>query len=781
MRASKGVTGEPKGRGPRLLWTLSPLAVLCLCVLALRVTYTEAPTVQTTTVAGSLMDTIYSLTLSGLLIFGCIGWLVYRFVASRSAYRVTGMEIGQALFVVAAIVSSVAASDKRTAISHAAILLAPPFAALALAQILNSRDKVRLVLFVVVTLGIVSAYQCAEQLFLSNAITIEQYESDPNALLAPLGIEPGTFQHFLFEHRLYSRGIRGFFTTSNSAASFGICASFAAIALLLDALRSIRDAQERRRRVLFAVVASAVVIAGLLLTQSKGGIMACVAGLAVVGLLVAMDWRFSACRRRILAILVPAAVLVVVAVACVAVHYGLRHGRLPGGNSMLVRWQYWVASAQMCADHPFTGVGPGNFSDHYPHYKPAAALESVADPHNWPLSLIAQYGPLGLTAFIAMLCGPLWRSLRAAAVPAAKDAASCQTVSRGAIHRLLAALGLCLLLIRPLLIPTSGAGGFDVWLYEVFTLFVTPAAVFLIGFLLVAGSFGRTEAVPASAADSTLSASLVAAIVAVLLHNLIDFAIFEPGVWTAFWITLACLVGLHTHQEPRSHVLPWRPQRVRHVATVGAVLLFGLYVLGVWMPAYRTTMGIAKAQQAIASGRLDLAHRVLDETAQADRLSSAAANLNGRLYLQQFEQMPSRQPSLLEEAIRCFREAISAGPADYKNYEKLAIAYGWLGKTRDAYDWYLKAAGQYPGCDRLWLELGRLAETLGMTATAVEHYRKAIEIEDGYREQFHAMYPDRKQVVSRLGEMEYRLAQERIAKLAAPDGRPDPLTPRPPQ
>ena len=84
--------------------------------------------------------------------------------------------------------------------------------------------------------------------------------------------------------------------------------------------------------------------------------------------------------------------------------------RLPGGNSMLVRWQYWAASAHMIADHRMTGVGPGNFADYYTHYKPAAALESVADPHNVLLSLMTQYGPLGLIGFLAMVFVPLWRS-----------------------------------------------------------------------------------------------------------------------------------------------------------------------------------------------------------------------------------------------------------------------------------------------------------------------------------------------------------------------------------
>ena len=134
------------------------------------------------------------------------------------------MEIGLILFGAAAILSSLGASDKRAAVNHATILLAPVLAALLLTQILDRPGRIRVVLIVIVALGIVSAYQCAEQFLVSNAITIEQYEKDPSMLLGPLGIEPGTFQHFLFEHRLYSRGIRGFFTTSNSAASFAICA-----------------------------------------------------------------------------------------------------------------------------------------------------------------------------------------------------------------------------------------------------------------------------------------------------------------------------------------------------------------------------------------------------------------------------------------------------------------------------------------------------------------------------------------------------------------------------
>lgn len=740
------------------------LLLLPLCVLAIRVTYTEAPTVQTMTLAVSLADAIYGLTLSGLLIFAFVGWALFRFLKGRPAYRVTGMEIGLGLFVIAAIVSSIAASDKRAAITHASILLAPVFAAILLGQILDSPAKVRLVLIVIVALGIVSTYQCAEQFFISNAITIEQYEEDPNLLLGPLGIEPGTFQHFLFEHRLYSRGIRGFFTTSNSAASFAICAAFAGIALLVGRLDEGKGRPERFRYAGLTLAALVLIVAGLLLTQSKGGIAAFVAGLAMFGLLMILDRRLQTHRMRIRTALVLLLILCVAGAGFVAVQYGLTHGRLPGGNSMLVRWQYWTASARMYADHPLAGVGPGNFSEYYSHYKPAAALESVSDPHNWPLSLILQYGPLGLIAFLAAIGLPLWRSILPAPCPA-ENQANPRPMARTTTVAVLLALGSCLLFVRPLLLPTSGTGDPDVWLYEAITLFVAPAAAFIIGFFLVAAPLKSEESQPSDLARSALSASIVAAVLAVLLHNLIDFALFEPGVWMTFWILLACLAATQSRREPSDRIAVSPPAKVRWLATIATVSFLAAYVLGIWLPVCRTTLGVGQAQRAIAAGRYDQAHAALEEATRTDPPSPVAANLDGRLYLQQSEQASGKSPAMLEQAARYFREAVARSSADYKNYEKLAIVYNRLGKRQEAYDWYLKAARLYPGSERLWFELGRLAEQMGRPHVALGHYRKAVEIEDGYRQQFRTMYPDREPVVSRLGEEEYRFAQERIGAM----------------
>ncbi len=770
--ARKPAKARAAGPGPgevgqkRLTILEIALLSVCLSILALRVTYTEGPTAQMLLMPGSLVDTVYSLTLSGLLIFAFVLCLLWRVLANRFVYRATGIEIGLFLFTVAAIVSTIGASDKRAAITYSMMLLGPLCAALLLAQILDSSAKIRVVLVAVAALGIVSAYQCAEQFFVSNTVTIEQYEKHPQLLLGPLGIEAGTFQHFLFEHRLYSRGIRGFFTTSNSAASFAIMASFAAVALLVRGLQDARSRQRGLRSGLFLALAIFLLVAGLFLTQSKGGILAFCAGLAVFAVLMGIHRWLGAHKRLATAVFGASILLLVAVVGFATVRYGLKHDRLPGGNSMLVRWQYWAASAQMYADHPLTGVGPGNFADYYSRYKPAPALESVSDPHSFLLSLMTQYGPLGLLGFLMMVCGPLWRSAIFPARTEAADEAQAGPPFRPLALITLSVIGACLLLVRPLLIPVTGAGDAGVMLYEIITLYLTAAAAFLIGYLLAAAPLEDRRPWQTDLSSAALSAALISALLAVLLHNLIDFAIFEPGVWLTFWILIACLAAMRLQRSSR-HSFPAKSAAVLKAAALGtALVLFVSYLCFVWKPAYETTVSIQQAQRAASAGRFDRAHRLLDTAMSADPLSPVIPNVSGRLYLLHYEKAALRQPGLLEEAARCFRRAIEANPADYKNYEKLALVYGQLGEKHKTYDWYLKAVQLYPGSDRLWFGLAQAAERLGLRDAALSHYQKAVEIEDSYRRQFRQMYPQREKIVSRLGEQDYRLARKRIEELS---------------
>jgi len=82
-----------------------------------------------------------------------------------------------------------------------------------------------------------------------------------------------------------------------------------------------------------------------------------------------------------------------------------------------------------------------------------------------------------------------------------------------------------------------------------------------------------------------------------------------------------------------------------------------------------------------------------------------------------------------------------------------------------AFDAAREAVERYPGCGRLRVELGKTAEMLQRTQIAVEQYKKAVEIEDSYRRQFRIIYPEREEIVSRIGEENYLFTKDRLKAL----------------
>ncbi len=739
---------------------------LCLCVIALRTTYTEGPVAQSITPA-NLSDNLYTLSVSAVLFLSFVFWFICGFCSKRFLYRFTAVEIGLCLFCIAVVSAGFAASNKRAAITDAVCLIAPVLMAVLLVQILDSQSKIKLVLAVIAALGVVSACQCAEQFFVSNQAMIAQYELAPQTMLEPFGIQPGSFQQFLFEHRLYSKDVRGFFTTGNSAGSFAILASFAAVALFIDKFKNRQSQPSGPLSLITCGVAVAVVVFGLIITRSKGAITASlIAAVMFVAFLYFGNW-LKMHKKAILLV----CLLFFIAVGCAVAAYGLTHDRLPGGNSMLVRWQYWYASAKMYADHPFTGVGPGNFAHFYTHYKPAAALESVANPHNFLLSVLTQYGPLGLIGFLAMLFIPLWKSFpsQAGFSPQVQPQLPFRTLAIICLPVLFAVL----LLIRPLIMRIPLGNTFEVALYVIFTLYVAPVTAFAVGFWLLTADT-KSPVTSHGARGTYIPAALFCAVLGLLLHNLIDFAIFEPPVFTALCAVIACLIALDFQQNSRPSFVIKPPLPARIILVVSGLLLIWGYFNYALVPVAKTSSRITKAirwEQQFG----EYAHQLLLQAAEQDPLDPTALNLNGRLYLQHYNETPNAQPALLKKAEACFFAAVARDNADYKNYEKLSDVFSLLAKNSPkqekinwlnfAIDNLWSAVERYPTSDRLRFELAEIAEQLDETDIAVAQYEKTVEIEDAYRNQFKIMYPGR-EIFSRLGEEKYEKAKQRIKYLS---------------
>jgi O-antigen ligase len=705
---------------------------------------------------------------STALIFSFAAWIVLSLCDRKFSYRLSGIETGLLFFSVAAVISGLAAPDKRGAISSFTGLVAPVLMTMLLVQILDSQTKIKLILILIVALGIVSTYRCWEQ-YSENEHLIVFYEQDPDAALAQQRIDPNSLEHFQFEHRLYSKDVSGFFTTSNSAGSFTLMAFFAAVVLLFGRLKNLKSDPLGFAWLTMGVIAVGIVFFGLVITKSKGAIIASVFVATIFVIYLCLGKRLKAYKKAILI----GCLLLGIAGGCIIAQYGLSHGRLPGGNSMLVRWQYWHASAKMYADHLFTGVGPGNFSHFYPHYKAASASESVADPHNFLLSILTQYGPIGLVGFLAMICMPLWTVLSDRPSNRSSDAHRSELTFKKTAIALAIIVSAVLLLIRPIIFPLPPTATPQERHAGIIILYIMPVIIFIAGFLLA--SAGGTAKMSHS---GVTIAALFCAVLGVAFHNLIDFAIFEPGVFTVFWVIIACLIAIYSQTYPRPQVV-LKPAPFVKILTAAAGLVFIVaYLNYVVIPVSKTSAKIQLANRAISTGQFEQAHRLLDRASEDDSLSSEALSLNSKLYLHHFKLTSSVNRDLLLAAEKQSLGAIEANSAAFKNYERLTEVYTLLAdisKGQEKTDWLNKAFDNtlftvehlYPGCARLRIELAKISDLLGQADIAISQYEKAIEIEDEYRAQFREMYPTREEIVSRLGDKKYLFAKQRIKYLTS--------------
>jgi O-antigen ligase len=728
------------------------LFAFCLCVIALRATLAESPDPQSIKLQTDFGSVICTLVISAFLLVLFVVWLLWSFYSSKFVYRFGFIEIGLFLFIIAALISSAFASNKRAAITDSLSLIAPMIMSVLLIQILDSQEKINLLFITIIAVGIINAYQCAEQFFNINQAKIELYEQDPNSFLDSLGIEPGSFDQWHFEQRLYSKDVNGFFTTGNS---FMMLAIFTSLALLVAVVKGKKLSENALTWIIVAALAAGIITFGLVLTHSKGAICATiVAGALFVIYLFLKNWL-----RRFKMAVVISCIILALAGGWAMTSYGLSKGTLPGGKSMLVRWQYWTGAAKIIAEHPFTGVGPGNFANFYTHYKPAAALETVVDPHNFPLSILAQYGPLGLVSFLAIIALPLLKAVFSASPQLPSEQNTLQHFRKFAVTCIIL-ITLAMLFVRPLIIKLPPAVTIAEKQAATIMLFIVPAGIFaLAASLLAAAVFSAKTKLTAFNIDLT-TAALLCGIIGFLLHNCIDFAIFEPGVLTTFWAIMAALIASDFHRKGRTPLVLKPPAFVRIAVPIAALALL-------WAKA--------GAKTTLAMQQTSYAHQLLDQAAKDDPLDPSLPNLNGRLYLKNFSETPNAQPDLLEKAEACFLAAIARDRADFKNYQKLSEVCNLFAKNGPAQEknnWLNYAlvslrfaVERYPGSSQLRIESAEVAEQLYETDLALAQYKRAVKIEDAYRNQFQIMYPGRK-IFSRLGEEKYQFAKQRIKSLS---------------
>lgn len=279
-------------------------------------------------------------------------------------------------------------------------------------QLVRTRGEARALIVVMIGLAVAEAGFGLHQYFVSLPADRAAYAADPDGSLRRSGLwyPPDSRERMLFEQRLASTEAFGTFELANSLGGFlaaWLVVAGAAGCRMLLPRRDARSTREQMAHLLAVAIAGIPISATLLLTKSRSAWLGTLVGLTgAVALLVA--GRLGS-RRHVGAVF-GVAVLLLLSVGAFGwmadVFDAEVISEIP--KSFHYRWQYWQTSAEVIADHPWLGAGPGNFRDAYTLHKVPEASEEVADPHNWFFEVAAS---AGIPAAIALAVVLAWAVL----------------------------------------------------------------------------------------------------------------------------------------------------------------------------------------------------------------------------------------------------------------------------------------------------------------------------------------------------------------------------------
>jgi O-antigen ligase len=163
-----------------------------------------------------------------------------------------------------------------------------------------------------------------------------------------------------------------------------------------------------------ALGASALMAVGIGLSQSRGAWL----GAAVAGVCLLLAWsRFT--RRLLLPLGLGAVLLLALAftgalpaaildrLAQAVAYFGVFDVRTvevtPENWAVVERMAHWQAGWAMFLDHPWLGVGAGNYAQAYPAYFVGSWLEPLGHAHNYYINMLAELGVVGGGLLVLML------------------------------------------------------------------------------------------------------------------------------------------------------------------------------------------------------------------------------------------------------------------------------------------------------------------------------------------------------------------------------------------
>lgn len=468
------------------------------------------------------------------------------------------------------------------------------------------------------------AVQAAHQQWVTLPADRAQYEADPEQALQQSGIfaPPGSPERALFESRLYGGGPTATFALANSLAAVLLIGVVLASGMLVSSFCgggvgttfAHLGAKLLNPWRIGAAAGIAVLLCGvaMLWTESRSAFI----GLAAAGGVAALYWICRSHSFRSTAIVAFAIGSLVLAVA--VLWSLLRPGLLAGApRSLRYRFEYWQATLDMVADHPWFGAGPGNFQERYVTYRLDQASESIADPHNWLMETLATGGVPALLLLVAAIVVGL-RILVEQPQTHSSSAVPRWAMTSGAAFGF---VGVLFAWISQAYLPNFDALVLSLMVAVGMAVALRPLTT-LASPLEPLGQLGAGEG--SAAIGPGLRWLAGAATVAVAVHLLAAGGWTVPGVAIPWLLVIAIALGapaIQNAESPRAPTEAAQPRENgrRRAWVVGCgVALVAAWLWTAWLPKQRAAVHLQQGDFAVQSGRPGMAAEAYQRAAEAD-------------------------------------------------------------------------------------------------------------------------------------------------------------------
>jgi O-antigen ligase/tetratricopeptide (TPR) repeat protein len=498
-------------------------------------------------------------------------------------------------FAIFAALSALWSADQFAAAVTAAHLLAAAAVFWAAAQLVRSWLRLRLIAGICFGLLLVYTAHGLIFEFVDVPDNIKYWQEHREQELRARGFEPDSFAARMFEQKLLRGELVGFTASPNTHAAVMVLLGIVSAGVVVQRFRD-GDEWGWPTAVLLAMPFAVWV---LWYTQSKTALATPI--LAAL-LLLALAWLrpwIAPRRSLVFAACVTALVLVVLAV----VGHGLWHHSLPSA-SLNFRWKYWVGAERVFAMHPLIGVGWSNFGSHYLSVRLPEAAEEVRDPHNLFVRAFVELGLIGGALLVAWLVR-LWWELTTPNVPPTPPSREpqrelVQRDGRFVAFNTLVGLALLAMAINAIASIDWNQNA-DFILLELLRRLLY-AGLLMLGFAVVALRSSQQPVLDDRPAPWVLDAMLVG-LGMFLVHNLIDFSLFETGPMLLFMLIAGTVAGVRAPS-----LAGQRKRTLAAIAALGAVTAAWLTAaIGFVVPLAQAESRAADADQALRNRNPELA------------------------------------------------------------------------------------------------------------------------------------------------------------------------------